>query len=121
MKVTTGVLLRSIEPLNALSQEPIFGGASARINRLKHEMSPAIKAYNEVKDKLLAKYEVDGVIPEDKTEEVNKEYVDLLNDEVTIKFDTVDRKYLENDYIRISPANLELLDWIIPGEDDGKK
>jgi len=113
MKVTNRLIVASVHALNAISNEPLFGGASAKIRRLKRAVSPLLQSFNEANKAIFDKYAVDGKIPEDENKNSESEYVDLLDSEVTIVFDTIDRKYLENDYIRISPNQLDALDWII--------
>lgn len=123
MKVELRKLVVSIPAITELASKPMKAQTAYRISKVLNEVNRHLKPYNDVRNKLIEKYEAntDGpvlVFSEEKKEnrilsiKFDKEISPMLDEEVKLtNVKPISVAKLGN--VQISPGAMSMLDWIL--------
>jgi sulfatase maturation enzyme AslB (radical SAM superfamily) len=124
MKNKNEVLVNSIGVLSKLNNEELPVKISYKLAKNIKEIDDTLKVFNDEKQKLINKYaEKDeneaNKIAEDGTVNIvdsigwNKDYKELIDIEVELKIDKINIDEFAKTDIKITPAELNLIDYLI--------
>lgn len=104
------------EHLGILLKMRFKASLAFRLTKLRNEIDPHVKAYNEVHNSVLEKHGIEpGMlikdIPKDKLAAANKELEELLEQTLTVKDIGLSLDDLGNN--EVSPETLDALSWLI--------
>jgi len=118
IKTTLFQLENTLKHFNVLTKCEMSGVTGRKVIKIGQEISSEIEILNKSKEKLIEKYkdfkiEKDGELSfGEKQDEVNKEYVDLLNSVVELKSEALTEKDIDS-ITKICPEVLGNLSFLL--------